>query len=127
MTELSQAIGELKTLMGQAETELNSLLSGRKASAPRVRASLQKIKTLSHSMRAGVIDYTKSLPVNNRVKKVTPDPSPPISSPATATAQADLDSTTINCPTHAAMKAEEPESQGKSPKKPRKKASKPKP
>ena len=66
MTELTQAIGELKTLLGQTENELNSLLAGKKASAPRMRASLQKIKSVSHSMRAVVMDYTKSLPVKSR-------------------------------------------------------------
>ena len=69
MSDLNQKIAELKTLIGQAEVELLSLQSGKKASAPRVRASLQKIKTLSHSMRSDVMTFTKSLPVNSRVKK----------------------------------------------------------
>jgi hypothetical protein len=72
MSNLSASIAELKTLVGQAETELLSLQSGKKAAAPRVRASLQKIKNLSHSMRSSVMDFTKALPVNSRAKKVEP-------------------------------------------------------
>jgi hypothetical protein len=73
MTTLSTNLAVLKTLIGQCETELLALQSGRKASAPRVRASLQKIKALAHSMRAGVMDFTKELPTKTRVKKdVTP-------------------------------------------------------
>ena len=71
MTTITQSIAELKTLVGQAETELQLLQSGKKASAPRVRASLQKIKTLSHSMRGLVMTFTKELPTVSRVKKVT--------------------------------------------------------
>jgi type IV secretory pathway VirB10-like protein len=77
MTNLSASIAELKTLVGQTETELKSLLSGKKASAPRVRASLQKIKTVSHSMRASVMDHVKALPVNSRAKKPVEDELPP--------------------------------------------------
>ena len=112
MTELTQAIGELKTLLGQTETELNALLAGKKASAPRIRASLQKIKSVSHSMRAGVMDYTKALPVKSRAKR---------------------EELQINCPTHAAVISEEiaepqtPEPIASPVKKQRKKASKPKP
>ena len=69
MANINQSMAELKTLVGQAETELKSLHEGRKASAPRVRASLQKIKTLSHAMRAGVMEHVKSLPTVTRVKK----------------------------------------------------------
>ena len=72
MSNLSASIAELKTLVSQAEAELQSLQSGKKASAPRVRASLQKIKTLSHSMRSGVMQHVKALPVNSRAKKVEP-------------------------------------------------------
>ena len=76
MTNLSESIAELKTLVSQTETELQSLLSGKKAAAPRVRASLQKIKTLSHGMRADVMTFTKALPVNSRAKKSEPEPEP---------------------------------------------------
>ena len=70
MSNLSQSLAELKTLVGQCEEELQSLQSGKKASAPRCRASLQKIKTLSHGMRAGVMEFTKEMPVKPRAKKV---------------------------------------------------------
>ena len=46
LSNLTASIAELKTcLVGQAEAELQSLLGGKKAGDPRVRASLQKIKT----------------------------------------------------------------------------------
>ena len=83
MTNLNESIAELKTLVGQAENELQSLLGGKKAAAPRVRASLQKIKTLAHSMRAGVMEHVKALPVNSRSKKTAKSvedelPPPPV-------------------------------------------------
>jgi hypothetical protein len=69
MSNLTQSVGEMKTLISQCETELKSLMSGRKASGPRVRASLQKIKSLAHSMRSGVMNYTRELPTRSRSKK----------------------------------------------------------
>ena len=79
MSNLTASIAELRTLVSQAEAELQSLLAGKKASAPRVRASLQKIKTLSHSMRSDVMAHVKALPVNSRAKKIEPveDETPP--------------------------------------------------
>ena len=72
MSNLTQSIAELKTLVSQAENELQSLLASKKAAAPRVRASLQKIKTLSHTMRSDVMAHVKALPVNSRVKTTEP-------------------------------------------------------
>ena len=82
MTDLSSSLAELKTLLGQCEAELQSLLAGKKASAPRVRSCLQKIKTLSHSMRSAVMTHVKELPVQTRGLKKKTDaddlpPSPP--------------------------------------------------
>ena len=81
MSNLSASIAELKTLVGQTETELQSLLAGKKAAAPRVRSSLQKIKTLSHGMRASVMEHVKALPTKARAKKPEPveepEPIPP--------------------------------------------------
>ena len=77
MSNLTASIAELRTLVFQAEDELKSLLAGKKASAPRVRASLQKIKTLSHSMRSDVMAHVKALPVNTRTKKPVGDELPP--------------------------------------------------
>ena len=74
MSNLSASIAELKTLVGQADDELQSLVAGKKASAPRVRASLQKIKILCHSMRQEVMNHTKTLPVKKRAKKSDIDP-----------------------------------------------------
>ena len=76
MTDLSASIAELKTILGQCETELQSLLAGKKASAPRVRASLQKIKTLSHLMRSAVMTHVKELPVQTRGLKKKADDLP---------------------------------------------------
>ena len=82
MSNLSESIAELKTIMGQCEAELQSLQSGKKASAPRVRASLQKIKALSHSMRSSVMEFTKELPTKPRAKK--PEPEPVVHAPTAA-------------------------------------------
>ena len=71
MTTLSQQFAELTSLVSQTQTELLSLLQGRKASAPRVRASLQKIKTVAQAMRGDVMQFTKELPTKSRTK-VTP-------------------------------------------------------
>jgi hypothetical protein len=80
MANLNESIVELKTLISQCETELQSLHGGKKAAAPRVRASLQKIKNLAHSMRGGVMAFTKDLPVKTRTKKENAEPpvEPPV-------------------------------------------------
>jgi hypothetical protein len=79
MSSLNQSLGELKTLVSQCETELASLHAGKKAAAPRVRASLQKIKNLSHAMRSGVMEFTKELPTKSRAKKEKTEETPPSS------------------------------------------------
>ena len=71
MSNLTQQFAELQSLVNQAQTELLSLLQGRKASAPRIRASLQKIKTVAQAMRGDVMTFTKDLPTKSRTK-VTP-------------------------------------------------------
>lgn len=73
---LSEQINEIKTHVFVAESELNSLITGRKASASRVRKSLQEIKKLSHLLRKAVIEHVKTLPVKTRVlpiEKPTPE------------------------------------------------------
>ena len=70
MSSLTQSLAELRSLLSQCETEVQSLLAGKKASAPRVRASLQKIKTLSHAMRGDVMEHVKTLPTKTKAKKV---------------------------------------------------------
>ena len=98
MSNLSASIAELKTLVGQADDELQSLVAGKKASAPRVRASLQKIKTLCHSMRQEVMNHTKALPVKKRAK--TADP-------VTDKENIPPPAHVVNAPTAAAVLAEE--------------------
>ena len=74
MTAIDQSMNEMKLLVGQMESELNLLQSGRKASAPKCRASLQKIKNPAHIMRGSVMAYVKELPTVSRVKKTTAVP-----------------------------------------------------
>ena len=63
---LSESINEIKTHIFVAESELNSLLAGRKASASRVRKSLQEIKKLSHALRKAIVEHLKTLPTKKR-------------------------------------------------------------
>ena len=84
MSNLTQQFAELQSLVHQAQTELQSLQNGKKASAPRIRASLQKIKTVAQSMRGEVMTFTKDLPTKSRTKitpvetEDEPIPDPPI-------------------------------------------------
>jgi hypothetical protein len=76
MSALSESINEIKTHIFVAESELNSLIAGRKASASRVRKSLQEVKKLSHLLRKAIVDHVKTLPVKTRVlpiEKPTPE------------------------------------------------------
>ena len=74
---LSESINEIKTHIFVAESELNSLLTGRKASASRVRKSLQEIKKLSHALRKAIVEHLKTLPTKKRslapIDKPTPE------------------------------------------------------
>ena len=84
MSNLTQQFAELQSLVHQAQTELQSLQNGKKASAPRIRASLQKIETVAQSMRGGVMQFTKELPTKSRAKitpvetEDEPIPEPPV-------------------------------------------------
>ena len=83
MSNLTQQFAELQSLVSQAQTELLSLQNGKKASAPRIRASLQKIKTVAQSMRGEVMQFTKELPIKSRTKVAPVEteeeiPSPPV-------------------------------------------------
>ena len=71
MSNLSQSIVQLKSLVFQYETELTSLQAGRKASAARARKFLQQIKTLAHKMRGDIMIYTRDLPTKSRSVKIT--------------------------------------------------------
>ncbi len=63
---LTDKIHEIKLQLENAEKEINSLTSGRKASASRARKSLQLIKGLSHSLRKEIVNFTKALPIKKR-------------------------------------------------------------
>lgn len=72
---LSESIISLRNMIDSAESEIKSLLGGRKASAARARKSLQDIKTSCHSLRKEITEYTQNLPIKSRVKKVVePEP-----------------------------------------------------
>jgi len=59
---------ELRTLLTQTEYEISSLMKGRKASAPRARTSLQRIKTLAHALRSDIMVAVKEMPTKSRTK-----------------------------------------------------------
>jgi uncharacterized membrane protein len=82
---LSESINEIKTHIFVAESELNSLIAGKKASASRVRKSLQQIKQLSHALRKSIIQYLQTLPTKKRSlsPKPTEEPAEPIAPVAT--------------------------------------------
>ncbi len=55
-----------------AEREIASLEGGRKASAARARKALQIIKSLSHTLRKQVVEYSKNLPTKKRGEPTEP-------------------------------------------------------
>ena len=67
---LSESINNIKTHIFVAESELNSLLAGKKASASRVRKSLQEVKKLSHLLRKAIVEHVKTLPTKKRVSTI---------------------------------------------------------
>ena len=71
MSSLSEQINEIKTHILVAESELNSLVTGTKASASRARKSLQQIKKLSHLLRKAIVLHLKTLPTKKRAKTET--------------------------------------------------------
>ena len=66
---LEEQFNTLKAQLSICESELNSLKSGRKSSAPRLRKSLMMIKANSHSMRHSTTEYVKGLPTKQKKKK----------------------------------------------------------
>jgi hypothetical protein len=68
---LNDQINEIKTHILVAESELNSLVTGTKASASRARKSLQQIKKLSHALRKAIVLHLKTLPTKKRAKTET--------------------------------------------------------
>ena len=63
---LKEKVNEIRLQLDVTERELASLEGGRKASAARARKSLQLIKSLSHTLRKQIVDYTKALPTKRR-------------------------------------------------------------
>jgi len=69
MTSLSEQILLMRKSLDETEKELKSLESGKKASAPRARKSLQALKQSSHQLRKQITESVKSMPTKKRVKK----------------------------------------------------------
>ena len=68
---LNDMIVQLQLHLDQAKKHIADLESGTKASAPKCRAELQKIKVLAHQLRKECIVSQKAIPVKSRVK-ITP-------------------------------------------------------
>ena len=67
---LKEKVNEIRLQLDATERELASLEGGRKASAARARKSLQLIKSLSHTLRKQIVEYTKALPTKRRTPGV---------------------------------------------------------
>ncbi len=63
---MDDLFSSIKSHLAIAETEYNSLKSGRKSSAPRLRKSLMSLKTDSHKLRALTTTTVKALPTKSR-------------------------------------------------------------
>jgi hypothetical protein len=81
MTNLTEQMNTLRTYMDTAEKELASLHGGKKASSARTRKALGQMKSLCHSMRKGVIEHVKGLPIKSK-KATAPVPEPAPEPPA---------------------------------------------
>lgn len=72
MTTLQDQATVLRNHLLQCELEIDALVGGKKAAAPRVRSSLQAIKSLAHEMRKTTTELTKSFPVKSKPNQKTP-------------------------------------------------------
>ena len=72
--DLERELQTLRTHFENAEAEIKSLKSGRRAAAPRAKRSLQQIKNTSHKMRSDIMKTVKGMPVKSRIKKVVEAP-----------------------------------------------------
>ena len=63
---MDDLFNSIKAQLAIAETEYNSLKSGRKSSAPRLRKSLMALKNDSHKLRASTTTMVKGLPTKSR-------------------------------------------------------------
>ena len=68
---LNDMIVQLQLHLDQTKKHIADLESGTKASAPKCRAELQKIKVLAHQLRKECITTQKAIPVKSKVK-ITP-------------------------------------------------------
>ena len=84
---LEEQFNTLKAQLSICESELNSLKSGRKSSAPRLRKSLMMIKANSHSMRHSTTEYVKGLPTKPKKKKEEDAKVEAVSEPLAETAE----------------------------------------
>ena len=71
---LNDMIVQLQLHLDQAKKHIADLESGTKASAPKCRAELQKIKVLAHQLRKECITTQKAIPVKSRVKTTPTEP-----------------------------------------------------
>lgn len=78
---LNDMIVQLQLHLDQAKKHIADLESGTKASAPKCRAELQKIKVLAHQLRKECITTQKAIPVKSKVK-ITPT-EPVVAEPVT--------------------------------------------
>ena len=71
---LNDMIVQLQLHLDQTKKHIADLESGTKASAPKCRAELQKIKVLAHQLRKECIVSQKAIPVKSRVKVAPAEP-----------------------------------------------------
>jgi hypothetical protein len=84
MTSIDEQIAKIKTHTENIETEYNSLKSGRKSAAPRLRKSLLNLKKEAHTMRASTTEFLHSLPTQKKNKILEPETVPLVVEPAHA-------------------------------------------
>ena len=80
---LNDMIVQLQLHLDQTKKHIADLESGTKASAPKCRAELQKIKVLAHQLRKECITTQKTIPVKHRTKVAPAVESPAVAEPVT--------------------------------------------
>ena len=78
---LNDMIVQLQLHLDQTKKHIADLESGTKASAPKCRAELQKIKVLAHQLRKECITTQKTIPVKHRTKVAPAVESPAVAEP----------------------------------------------
>ena len=74
MDQLKEQVNNIKTQLVICEAELASLMSGKKASGPRVRACLMKIKGSAHAARSATTAVVAAIPTKSRAKSPAEEP-----------------------------------------------------